>query len=438
MAGDPNTPRPFGLLELYYLFVVFLYALGFTLSRSVLSFHVRSLTQLPNALSTVDRLGPTSSVTSATLFATVMSSYTVSKMMVAPVAGLLSDKHGRVAILVPALLCAGACNLGVGASQTWYWALLARTAMGMVGVSGMLLQAMILDLAPKAKHARLFGHWELGWSLATVCGGYVAIRVLEKDVWACHLWSFVCFACTAGLVCVGHATVLAPRAGVQGVAEAPACRRKGGKAAAPAQKGQQACSRCSELDVCQSFRLAVLGHSALQALFWIDLLTPRFEFTMLLQEKHSVGPEAHAQLSSIGSMCGLLVPLFDLPSRSERLLGNRRTTAFAALLAVAPVLMLSRVGSMRGLACCVFLKSMCYGVMMPARKAFLAEGIDHERAGAAMGWLYTLKGFSQVSSTFLSSWLSVLHYSVPFDAIGLSLLLTGAALTRVRGKGKVD
>ena len=130
--------------------------------------------------------------------------YSIAALVARPVAGIISDKFGRVRLLIiGAAACAVACVL-YGMTTAILFLLAIRVLNGFAfGMHSTCAGAVAADVLPKSRMAEGIGYFSLYSTLATALGPYVAVAVIgEGDIKNYQLlFLIVTGLCVMSLVC---------------------------------------------------------------------------------------------------------------------------------------------------------------------------------------------------------------------------------------------
>lgn len=111
----------------------------------------------------------------------MMTVYSIAALAARPVAGIISDRYGRVKLLVAgAAICAVACAL-YGFTTAIILLLCIRVFNGVgFGTSSTCAGAVAADVIPKSRMAEGIGYYSLYSTVATALGPYIALAVVGK------------------------------------------------------------------------------------------------------------------------------------------------------------------------------------------------------------------------------------------------------------------
>jgi len=111
----------------------------------------------------------------------MMTVYSIAALAARPVAGIVSDRYGRVRLLVAgAAICAAACAL-YGFTTAIVMLLFIRVVNGIgFGTSSTCAGAAAADIIPKSRMAEGIGYYSLYSTVSTALGPYIALAVVGK------------------------------------------------------------------------------------------------------------------------------------------------------------------------------------------------------------------------------------------------------------------
>ena len=112
----------------------------------------------------------------------MLTVYSIAALVARPITGLISDRFGRVKLLiVGALMCAAACAL-YGVTTAIILILGIRLINGIgFGMHSTSAGAVVADVIPKSRMSEGLGYFNLYATVATAVGPYIALKIVADD-----------------------------------------------------------------------------------------------------------------------------------------------------------------------------------------------------------------------------------------------------------------
>lgn len=373
--------------------VSFLYALGQSLY---------DMFQSQQAKRSSDALLETWGVyVSAYGYSIVVSANALAKAMSSPYVGHLSDRFGRREVLVATLMLNAACLRWCGSARS-YWSVLAcRLATGCVANGGLLTARATDVAADHAQRTRLFSLFTTAWAFARVAAALVL------RVFGCRIKA----ACRLAAKCQVLAAVVAASAFENH--------------ARHSSHHKQASSKV---------RLGELARELLKdrLAFWLfvtSVVTPRVDAAAFVRVRFGRGPEAVGFLKALEAVAVVCVSLSPLPRRINDRLGDRGAAVAAAACVALGWLVIAAAPSMRALYGLVALRATFAALYDPAARSLVFNAqAGHKHGGSLVGLQQSLKGATQVFSSWLGAYLTSISVAAPLGLSAITMCLNALVI----------
>ncbi|CAM9141737.1 unnamed protein product [Chrysoparadoxa australica] len=389
----------------------------------------------------------------------IMSGYYATKMISAPLLGLVSDKIGRRKALMTTLLgcCLAFITTAVIGQHSIQGLIICRLLMGCFAANGALMMAYIRDTVPKPDQSSAFAQHSAMWGLAYVVATPI-LRILGEDATRCLILSAGCMLTAATIVGTQFQQIVtqvmathqleAPAPGLsceatlqQQLLRAPFSlslpqtpkaqssvkfNGSGQRAEQREEEDSQKKERSHGRKRKALHKLLSVFHTMIQnrlvaCVFLLQIIRPAQDVAPLISGKFGAGASIVASISSIRAVLRILVPLVPLipflEERSAKLFGGKGDRPVAALMSIVmavcvvlvplcPTLgVLYLVSVFKGLA------SVIKDTTVSAAMSELAEGSN---VGAFFGWQHCILGVAGVTSNMNTGWLTGVSASLPY------------------------
>lgn len=339
----------------------------------------------------------------------MLASYNIALFLAAPMIGRLSDRFGRLPVLIVSQI-GTVISFAMLAGASSMWQLYAsRILDGVTGGNIIVAQAYITDISPKEERTRSLGVvWlalGLGQVLGPALGGYMS--ALSDD----RLPYWIAAA-------VALLTVILTRSSLR---ETLTPERRAARRAATQQMGKLT---LREAFTNRSLFLILIIAFVVQLI--LGLLTSTFSlygaaviFAGQSAAVQSVGIGTLLTMIGVGQMLTQLLwikPLIDRFGERRLVLGGTALRAVAFLMLaffVNPIIV--------GAALLVF--AAASGAMMPSLQSLATTTVSEERNGAVLGMYQSSMSLSIIFGTVLGGSLFALLPNLPYLAGALILLV---------------
>ena len=381
--------------EKAYAAVSFLYALGQGL------YDIYSSQQ---ARQTSSRFG--NGFLAAYAYAMLVSAYPFAKAISSPYVGYLSDKLGRRRVLVATLAATAFCLRLCGTARSYQSVLFARLLTGCVANGGLLTARATDVAADHAQRTRLFSLFTTAWALARVAAALIVRLFRSIDLEnACMLASCSELA-AAAIACLSFG-VPPPKQ------KEMTTDKKNDDKQIPVLPQKKPSFRALAREML-SERLAL-------CLFATSMLTPRVDATAFVSTKFSEVSlaEAVGYLKAMEAVAVVLVSLTPASKLLTKSFGDAGAAIVAACLVAFSWLAVAAAPTMSLLYIVVFARAAFAAVYDPAARSLVwARAANQEkkvntRVGSLVGLQQSLKGATQVFSSWLGAYLTNVAVSSP-------------------------
>ncbi|MBK8020175.1 MAG: MFS transporter [Chloroflexi bacterium] len=339
----------------------------------------------------------------------MLASYFIALFVAAPVIGRLSDRYGRMPVLVISQL-GTLISFLILANATDTWQLyLARVLDGITGGNVIVAQAYIADISTKEERTRSLGvvwmAFGIGQILGPAIGGYLSALANDRA-------PFWIGAVVAGL------TVALTRLALR---ETLTAHQRAERLAAVAKTGKLTMHE-------------VIGHPSLPIIlllgyivqFSLSMMTGTFAlygaaviFVGQPPEVQSLGVGTLLMMIGVGQ---LITQLFLLKQLIDRFGERRLVLAGTLVRALGLAMMVVFVHPVVvGLALMLF--AAASGVMMPSLQSLATTSVIEERTGAMLGYYQSATSLGFISGTLLGGVLFAATPALPFAGGALLLLV---------------
>jgi DHA1 family multidrug resistance protein-like MFS transporter len=349
-------------------------------------------------------LGVTDPGTAAIWFGLATSGGGIAQAIMAPIWGMLADRHGRKAMLVRAQFAIGAANGSLALVGSPWQLVGLRVVQGMfsgvVGASRALVAGSVpRDKVPYAMgliQSAIFMGQTLGPTIGGILGSTIGFRAS--------------FIATAGI------NVIAGTLAVIYVKEQPA----------PAGSGRRGGKRASLRDLLRSRPLAILVLTFF--LTSVGNMLSRPILPLLLQEidpSHDVAFTAGLAFSVLG-VSGTIASV--MSSRSAGRIGLRKLVMIAALVSGAGTYVVGLATSPTMVLSSLFVVGLAQGTLASSSTALISLFAPASRQGTAFGILTSAQSLAMGAGPLSGGLLAAFaDLRTPFAVSGI-LLLAGAVL----------
>mmetsp|Transcript_10242 Transcript_10242/g.15474 ORF Transcript_10242/g.15474 Transcript_10242/m.15474 type:complete len:613 (+) Transcript_10242:88-1926(+) len=346
-------------------------------------------------------------------YAILVSAYPMAKALSSPYVGHLSDKIGRKSVLVATLVATGLCLACCGSAESYWGVLVARFATGCVANGG-LLTARATDIAADhAQRTRLFSLFTTAWAIARV-GAAVLVRLLTLDVARACKFAAWCEIAAAVIALIGFRGIYPREIDTKQKQTLPTANKP-------------------------SFRnLAreMLSERLALCLFATSMLTPRVDATAFVSRRF--GDEGLAQsvgyLKAVEAVAVVTVGLTPVSKRLSKFFGEAGAAVLAALAVALGWIGVAYAPNILALYILVAIRAACAAVYDPAARSLVwARAADRKdkTPGSVAGLQQSLKGATQVFSSWLGAYLTTLSVSAPLAISAVAMVANALSVAFV-------
>jgi len=419
-----------------YAAVSFLYALGQALYDIFSSQQAQTCSQLFGR-----------GFLAAYAYAMLVSAYPFAKAISSPYVGYISDTFGRRRVLVATLAATALCLRFCGNASTYRSVLLARLLTGCVANGGLLTARATDVAADHAQRTRLFSLFTTAWATARVAAA-VVVRTLRVDLAsACRLASW-CELAAAVIACFtfsSSSTTTTSDDHNDDKAQDNTQKKETSSSLATKKEAPVSSSDKAPERTRPSFRALakeMLSERLALCLFLTSMLTPRVDATAFVSTKFSDVSlaEAVGYLKAVEAVAVVLMSLTPISKFLSSKFGDAGAAIFTALLVAVAWLAIAAAPTMPLLYAMVFARSAFAAVYDPAARSLVwarAASREKERAskkkithrvGSLVGLQQSLKGATQVFSSWLGAYLTNVAVSSPLLISAAAMLANASAI----------
>lgn len=354
---------------------------------------------------------------SPTAITPLVSSFFLAQFLAGPYLGQLSDRHGRVPILVLSQLGTAVSFVMLALAPTWEILFAARILDGITGGNIIVAQAYITDVTPREKRTEslgyIFGIFGLGFVIGPALGGILAAALGPRA-------PYLVAGAVAGITALASWLVLDETVTRE--------RREA------LQRQEQA--SLTPLTILQNHPLVLILGVGFVGQFALGLLQGTFALygEAVLFEGYSADATnlgVGLLLAAVG-LGQFLTQIFLLRRLLERLgdsrlviVGSLIRTVSLVIFAALTVPLWGAVGSL--------LFAVGMGLMMPPLQSLATRTVDDEQRGAVLGFYQSVVSLATIISTAVAGVIFNVNPTTPFwIGAGMSLIAVLPALILVR------
>ncbi|MBL8132806.1 MAG: MFS transporter [Anaerolineae bacterium] len=338
----------------------------------------------------------------------MLGSYFIALFIAAPVIGRLSDRYGRLPVLIVSQM-GTVIGFLILANATAMWQLfLARVLDGITGGNIIVAQAYITDISPRAERTRSLGVVWMAFGVGSIMGPAVGgyLSALADDRAPFWIGALVA-ALTVVLTRLALRETLTPE-------------RRAERMAALSRSGT-----LSLRDALRQASLLLILVTAYTVQFSMALLTSTFAlfgaaviFSGQPPQVQSLGVGTLLMMIGVGQLLTQLLwikPLIERYGERRLILVGTLLRAFALLLVAA-----SAFPVVAGLSLLLFASAS--GIMMPSLQSLATTSVTEERSGAVLGYYQSATSLGIISGTLLGGVLFAAAPQLPF-LVGAAILI---------------
>jgi DHA1 family tetracycline resistance protein-like MFS transporter len=332
----------------------------------------------------------------------VMAAFFVAQFIAAPWLGRLSDRWGRIPVLIGSQLGTVISFILMGTAGSLELLLLARALDGITGGNIIVAQAYIADISPREKRTQSLGivwtAFGIGYIVGPAIGGVVG--ALTDDRTPFYL---------GALISLGALLMTAA------FLREPAARQR--KTRVPLKRSEVLPNTPLLLILLLGF-MAQIGIALLQST--IALFGKVVVFAGQPDEQINIGVGLLLTTVGIGQV---LTQMLLLPRLMPRL-GERRLVIVGALLRAVGFFALALLPfhwSLSGLA--LVLIASASGLMMPALQSLATTSVREDISGSVLGLYQSATTLGIILGTTSSGWLFAQAPGLPYLTAGVLLLV---------------
>jgi len=333
----------------------------------------------------------------------LLTSYSVSKLVGASVAGRMSDRFGRKPLLVICLLGSGLSFLLTGLSGSLIFLAAARAVAGLFGGTIATAQAYVADVTRPAERARFMGLLGAAIGMGFIVGPWIGA--------ALGRYGFVVATSVAAVLALVNGLVA-----VFLVRETPRQRQDAGSA-----------SSWTELAT-QPAAITILVAMFLTLFAFVSM-----ETTLAFVASAEYGLDARG-FGMILVYVGLIMIFVQggIVGRLSPRFGERRLAAVGALLLGTSMFLLPFADGF--LTAMAFLGTLAIGqgLLSPTLSTLLSRTTRENRQGSMLGFGQSVASAARALAPVLAGWLYDQGASWPFVLAGAAALLAAGGLARLR------
>ncbi|MBP1703797.1 MAG: tetracycline resistance efflux pump [Chloroflexi bacterium] len=329
----------------------------------------------------------------------LVSAYFIAQFFAGPLLGQLSDRYGRIPLLIISQLGSAASFFLMAAAGGAWLLYVARVVDGITGGNIIIAQAYVSDITPSEKRTEAFGYifaaFGIGFIIGPALGGLLS-------AWFGPRFPFV-IAAVSGLVTSGMCLLLEET--VQPAKAAPLFRGSSLKAPRPTLKATPPVIRLSPAEVMHNTPLLMIlavgfigqfGLGMVQATFALYAATVLFRGTSINTTNLGIGLLlAMVGLGQFVTQTWLIRPLKERFGDARLvILGNLLRAAALVIYAVVVSPWLAALGSL------FFAVGM--GLTMPPLQTLATRTVDETQRGGVLGVFQSAVSLAIILSTAIA------------------------------------
>ncbi len=340
----------------------------------------------------------------------VVLSFSFMQLLFSPTAGILSDKFGRRPVLLVTIVLTACGSLLFGLAQGLIMLLISRLISGLGSANIPTAQAYIADITPPEQRAQKMGLIGAAFGLGFIFGpalGALLVYIANIYQWN-QMLTLGLFSAALSAINFILALLFLPESLKQ-------------KSTSPSKgllKSYQGLGA--------AFKTPIVGKLFIINLIFISAFVFMQTNAALLWKEHYLLPENQIYLIfGIIGLCtaivqGLLIKHFQriLGLKKMLILGTILDGLGLTLMPLAPIAYFWPVTMF-----CIICLSMGNGMIMPSLNAMVSSSTRASEQGKTLGLFQGIGSIGRVIGPAISGALYVVHYTMPYLAAGLLMLV---------------